>query len=72
MLIWENEAVDLVFGQEGEDVWVLHVKKGGKPKLTISHIPLYPGEEDALQDLSDNRARSMAATLLEQLVKVEA
>lgn len=66
-ITWENDAVDIIYG-EGEVVWVLQVPKKGESKLAVSHVR---GEEDALQDLSDNRARSMAATLLELLAKVE-
>ncbi|MDO8655284.1 MAG: hypothetical protein Q7R48_02595 [bacterium] len=68
-LIWENDAVDVVYGQGEEAVWVLHVPKEAKPELAVSHTR---GEEDVLQDMPDNRAESMAATLLEQLAKVEA
>ena len=74
-LVREKDAINMIYGEgerkeEGEEiVWVLHVPKGAKPELAISHIQ---GQKDDLRDMPEERARSMAATLLEQLAKVEA
>ena len=68
-IIWETEALDMVYGEGEETVWVLHVPRKAHPRLAVSHIR---GREETLQDMSDERAESMASALLEQLSKVEA